>query len=144
MTLVEVMLVLFIIGIASTVVVMTLPPQETPARSTANDLARTLQTAQDRAILTGNPIGVTLKDQTIGTAIWRGSAWQADRQVLRIPRTVDLRLLNAVSNDEALDVPAIIFDATGVNSELSFRIDGRREAIDLTFKATGEVQIEAR
>lgn len=144
MTLVEVMLVMFIIGLASTVVVMTLPPQDSPARRMANELARTLQTAQDRAILTGSSVGVTLRDKSVGTAIWRRNAWQADSQTLQIPRAVNLRLLDNASDDRVMDVPTIIFDATGVNPDLSFRIDGRLEDIDLTFTAAGEVQIEAR
>lgn len=144
MTLVEVMLVLFIIGLASTVVVLTLPPQESPARQAASDLTRMLQTAQDRAILTGSSIGVHIDDRTIGTSVWRGDDWRKDRQTLDLPRGTSLRLLDVEPAEDESDTPAIVFDQTGVNADLSFRIDGRSEDIDLMFSASGEVHVETR
>lgn len=144
MTLVEVMVVLFIIGLASTVVVLTLPAQDSQARRTADDIAQTLQVAQDRAILTGNTVGLILGKAQIKTSIWRDGVWVTDRQTLDLPSAVDVRYLGQRDGEQSTDLPTLLFDPTGVNTDIQFSIDGPSEAIELTFTAFGEVQIEAR
>ena len=62
MTIVEVLMVVFIIGLAAGIVTLTIPQRPTEEQAGAQAFARVLREAQDQAILSGQPLGLKLSE----------------------------------------------------------------------------------
>ena len=71
MTLVEVMAVLFIVGLTAGIVTLTLPENPSDEEASAQAFARVLTDAQDRAIMTGQPVGLNLTERGYMLVQWR-------------------------------------------------------------------------
>jgi general secretion pathway protein H len=94
MTLVEVMMVIFIIGLATTVAVMTLPPRERPEARVLREVETALMQAQDRAVLTGEVIGLQQTEAGFELLSWTGEEWlPLQGGTLRLPDGVDVEIL---------------------------------------------------
>lgn len=145
-TLVEVMTVVFIIGLTSSLVILTMPERPSASERAADAFARDVRQASDRAILTGRVQGIDLVEDGYRFVEWRGDGWERVPQRGRRDRTeVNLTLRGDGRRfDEAEDLPELLFDPTGVNDpvELDFRIGSERYVILIA--PDGEVSREAR
>ena len=144
MTLIEVMVVVFIIGLTAGLVVMTLPDRATPERAAAQTLAVTLSQAQDRAIMSGQPVGLIMSERGYMLAAWTAGRWEPLRGGESVPRSVRLDLTRDTRNPPPDGWPDLVFDPTGVTDGAAFRLRGKQEQFQITLATSGEVQVEAR
>ena len=148
MSLIEVMVVVFIIGLSAGIVVVTLPASKGPALQAAEAFAETIAEAQEQAIMTGHPVGLRFTEDGYALTRWRQGAWMSNRSPITLQRAVDIRLRSEIEADRDTerpeDWPDLIFDPTGINTALEFRISARSERIDVFVLETGEVQVETR
>ncbi|MCF6328928.1 MAG: GspH/FimT family pseudopilin [Henriciella sp.] len=144
MTLIEVMMVVFIIGLMTGLVVLTLPPRASAEQQAARAFAQVLTQAQDQAVLSGQPVGIILKDDHYTVRIWRAERWEYMRGGAQLERGVKLRMDRVRGVETPEGWPDLVFDPTGVSDGASFRLRGRNEQITLTLDASGEVQLETQ
>lgn len=142
MTLVEVMLVIFIMGLVTSVAVMTLPPRETQQERAVRKVETVLRDAQDRSVLTGEIIGIQPTENGIELVSWTGEEWLAiQRARLDLPDGVRLEVLppdGALQSRE--DTPQrIIFNPLGRAEPINVAVNRRSWSQRLTLTPDGEV-----
>jgi len=142
MTLIEVMMVVFIIGLATGLVVLTLPPNPTPEQSDARVFAQNLSTAQDQAILSGQPVGLFLHRDGYTLQSWRAGRWEPVNGGANLSRGTQLDFRGGEREAPPEGWPHYIFDPTGVSLGADFQVRGRSERIDIVVNTNGEVQVE--
>ncbi|MEO1323661.1 MAG: GspH/FimT family pseudopilin [Pseudomonadota bacterium] len=143
MTLVEVMAVLFIIGLTAGLVTLTLPERPTEEQASAQAFARVLREAQDQAIMAGQPVGLQLTEQGYGLVQWRQDLWRPQRGAVVLPRGMDISL-QGEPRPAPLGWPTLIFDPTGIVQPMQFQLRGRGVRIDISLEETGEVRLVER
>lgn len=120
-TLVELVVVIAIIGIAAAAVVLSLPGDGDDVRRSAQRLAAHMNAARDAAILSGRPVQVMPAAQ----------GWQAAGQpAVRLPAGQRL-----ISEPEG----AIIFDPTGLASPARLTVRQDSASASVTISAAGAV-----
>lgn len=143
MSIIEVLMVVFIVGLTAGIVTLTIPQRPTTEQASAQAFAAVLRDAQDRAILSGQPTGIKLSEGGYAFVQWHREQWfpQGRPEVLP-PR------LNIVRRTEQADAPDnwpdIIFDPTGIVEPAAFELRGRGARFDITLQETGEVRLVER
>lgn len=142
MTLVEVMMVVFIIGLTTSLVVLTLPDRRGEPESTAQYLSRVIAQARDQAIFTGQPVGLLVEDQVLDLSVWRDPIWVERGRPELLPDQVDVE----ISYDQQITRPDawpdLVFDPTGLVDPATITVRARQTDIDLTIEPNGEVRID--
>jgi general secretion pathway protein H len=138
-TLVEMLVVVFLIGLAATAVVLSLPGDASKVRDQADRLAARIAAARDAAVLETRPMGLWLRPSGYGFEQRQGGAWQAAtgktfEQVNWQPGTQ----LSIGSENQT----RIIFDVTGLpSSPLAISLDQGEAAVKVTISAAGDVAV---
>ncbi len=143
MTIVEVLMVVFIIGLAAGIVTMTIPQRPTTEQATAQAFGRLITEAQDQAILSGQPIGLFVTDKAYGLVQWRRGQWRAYTRPASLPRQIEITEEDAQQTAPE-GWPDLVFDPTGIVQPTEFNLRGRGVRIDISLLETGEVQFETR
>ena len=99
MTLVEVMVVVFIIGLTSSLGILTMPERADPAERATDDFARDVRQVADRAILTGRVQGIDLTDEGYGIAQWNGQWMTAPTRISNRAGPIQMRVIGAVEDN---------------------------------------------
>ncbi|APG61980.1 type II secretion system protein GspH [Sphingorhabdus lutea] len=138
-TLVELMVVIFLIGLASAAVVMALPNDDGRARQHAEKLAMHIAATRNMAILQARPTLVSFSISGYAFEQRRDGAWQAFEE--KQFQSVNLPSTLKISSTSKL--PArIMFDATGMpNAPARISInanDGPAHHVNIT--ASGDVK----
>ena len=142
LSLVEILVVIFVMGLVSAVAVMTLPARETPYERAVRDVETTLRDAQDRAVLTGEVIGVQPGPARLDLVSWTGQEWLPVRAgALSLPDGVALEVVPAEDNGRRReDIPQrIIFNPLGAAEPVHVAVTWRTYAERLTLMPDGEV-----
>jgi len=143
MTLVEVMTVLFIVGLTAGIVTLTLPERPTEEEATAQAFARVLREAQDLAILAGQPVGLKLEERGYALVRWRQDFWRPQGRPVILPRQTDIQMRTEVSARPE-SWPALVFDPTGIVQPAEFEFRARGVRIDIELSESGEVRLVER
>jgi len=143
MTLVEVMTVLFIIGLTAGIVTLTLPDRPTEEQASAQAFARVLREAQDQAIMSGQPVGLKLNDQGYALFQWRRETWRPYGSAVVLPRRMDISAQTA-KRDGPENWPEIIFDPTGIVQPAFFQLRASGVRIEISLEESGEVTLVER
>lgn len=143
MTLVEVMAVLFIIGLTAGMVTLTLPQRPTPEQASAQAFAKALRDGQEHAIIVGQPVGVRLLENGYAMMRWRQDDWRPQGRPTFLPSRMTLSH-EAEETDRPGNWPEIVFDPTGVVEPLAFQLRSRGVRIDIFVDENGEVQLVER
>ena len=139
---IEVLLVVFIMGLAGALVVMTLPPRAGRLEQVETALMANIASAQDEAILTGQSIALHTDGRSYAFQVWSDGAWQAsDLATSSLPDGV------AITVDPTTDLPAnapedwpdIRFDPLGETTPATIELSSSKGARRLTLTASGEV-----
>lgn len=142
-SLIEVMVVVFIIGLAASLVALTLPDRVSAEEKAAQVFAQTLQTAQDQAIMSGEPIGVSISDDGYTVQVWRRGQWRAVRGGDTFARGIDIKRRLRRDETEIEDWPSLVLDPTGVTDGAVFDLTGPNDELTINFLPTGVLQIDA-
>lgn len=143
MTLVEVMTVLFIIGLTAGLVTLTLPQRPTEEQASAQAFARVLTEAQEQAIFAGQPIGLRLTERGYSLVQWRQDGWRSTRVAERLPRRLNLTVTSEQPPRPEV-WPDLVFDPTGIVEPTAFELQGRGTRIEIALSESGEVRLVER
>ena len=142
MTLVEVMMVIFIIGLATTVAVITLPPREAAEARMLRQVETALGQAQDRAVLTGEVIGLQQTEAGFELLSWTGEEWLLlQGGLLRLPADVEVEILPPEDQRRnGRDAPArIVFNPLGRAEPITLSVSWRGWSERIALNTDGEV-----
>lgn len=142
-SLIEVMVVVFIVGLAASLVALTLPDRASAEEKAAQVFAQTLQTAQDQAIMSGEPIGVSITDNGYTLQAWRRGQWRAVRGGDTFARGIDIQRRVERNETEIEDWPSLVLDPTGVTDGAIFDLSGPNNEMTIHFLPTGALHIDA-
>lgn len=116
LSLVEVLVALSIVALATTIITLTLagPP---PRARESERLRATLEQTADRALVTGRPAAILVDGRTYTAAIWQDGSWRTLPGASRtLPAGMTLtapRERQAGYSGQGDDEPALIFDPLG-------------------------------
>lgn len=134
-TLVELMVVIAIMALATSVVALSLPPSNAHVRVQAEALAARMLAARDEAILQSRDMAVTVDAQGSGVERRRRGAWQPvserpfERSVWR-------------EGTQASGPQRIVFDSVGTTEPASVTlVDGTAQAT-IAISADGTIRVE--
>jgi len=151
-TLVEMLVVLVIISLLSSVVVLTLPTGGGSLRDDARALAAQLKLASQESIIRGAATGVVISPE--GYAFYRLQAgkWTAftGERVFQ-PRTWRKGVIADVARtaniaprapgEEKAVLPSLVFDPTGVTAPFAVSLAEKDERFEIVTNAKGEVLV---
>lgn len=141
---VEVMTVLFIIGLAAGIVTLTLPQRPTEEQASAQAFATVLRDAQEQAIFAGQPLGLKLSESGYTLMQWRRDGWRPAGRAAALPRAMDLTFETTDAGPRPDGWPELIFDPTGIVQPAEFQLRARGVRIDISLAETGEVRLVER
>ena len=138
-SLVELMVVLFIIGIASTAVVMTVRSSERGVRDEAEQFAARVAALRDNAILQSLTMAVTVRPSGYGFETRNDGSWVPMSEAPF--STTDWKSGTRVQMSGARQM-RIAFDSTGLpSSAASIEIKHDNETVTLKLAATGDIRV---
>ena len=151
MSLIEVLVAVFIMGLAAGMVAMTMRAPADPLEEAAARLERDITSAMDLALVTGAPQGLKLTEQGYQLVTWRNQAWLPaaggkvtftrnvafERSRMSPPRTGN----GPGSPNEA--PPEVILDTTGTAQADPLILERGNQTIELTIAPDGKVAWEA-
>ena len=115
-TLVEILVVVFIIGLSSGLVIMSLPERVSALEAAAGSVRQDLEDLQDRAVLTGVPHAIAVSAAGYERSVWRGGAWVP----VNLPErefagnvSIEIDRIGLIGGREE-GVGRIVFDPSGV------------------------------
>jgi general secretion pathway protein H len=138
-TLVEIMVVVFLIGLASAAVILSLPGDASKLRDQADRLAARIASARDSAVLTSRPIAVWLRPSGYGFEERRDGVWQAasGKSLAQVQWTSGATLALGTAREARVS-----FDVTGLpSSPLDIKLQQGDANIRVTISAAGEVAV---
>lgn len=140
-SLVELMIVVFIIGLMSAVIVLSAPTTRSDLQKDAGQLQAFIEAAADEAIVSGRPYGVSAEGGIVRSLRWENGGWTfvsgaslgADSQIL----------LEAVpgSNETNNPAPLVWFDPNGMGQPGEFRLVGDGEEALMRVGRDGRVSV---
>jgi general secretion pathway protein H len=140
-TLVELLVTLVILGLASTAVMLAIPGGSAELRDESERLAARLAATRDAAIVGGRDMSVLVDDAGYRFEVRRGGAW------LPAPgRAFEARRWppgTAVDAGEA-EATRVVFDVTGLATPADVRLARDGATARITVGAAGEVRVDAR
>ncbi|WP_300393124.1 GspH/FimT family pseudopilin [Henriciella sp.] len=144
MTLVEVMIVVFIVGLVAGVAVMTIPERESPREKAVRELGQAVRDIQDQAILTGDTLALRATDGAVTLLRWDGYEWQATRRnVLELPDGVSVQLVRPDESRAPEDHGGrmLVFDPLGVTEPANLIVSYGAFQKTLLINPGGEVSL---
>ena len=144
-SLVEMMVTLSIIALATSLVLLTLPirPQY---KQEAGRLHDALEQMASRANVSGLPMGLVIEDGTYSLAIWQDGNWRVVRSQ-QLPGDIRVQIDGKPSipaEDGRPVVPAVIFDPLGHTQPVSIELIRSDVLTSLTLRSDGKVEMEVR
>lgn len=143
MTIVEVLMVVFIIGLTAGIVTLTIPQRPTQEQASAQAFAQVLRDAQDQAIMTGQPVGLRFSETGYVLVQWQREQWLVRGRPEQLPPRLDI-VPQAETSGRPDGWPNYVFDPTGIVEPATFELRGRGARIDISLNAIGEVSLVER
>ena len=143
MTLVEVLMVVFIVGLTAGIVTLTIPQRPTQEQASAQAFAQVLRDAQDQAIMTGQPVGLRFSDTGYVLVQWQRERWLVRGRPEQLPPRLDIVPQKDLT-ERPDGWPDFVFDPTGIVEPATFELRGRGARIDISLNALGEVSLVER
>lgn len=145
MSLVEVLVALSIVAIATTVITLTLAAPN-PLTRESGHLRSVLEQTAARALVTGRPTALLVDGNSYTPAIWQGGEWRAETRAARIlpAGTAIVAATDAHSPRRSRDEtrPVIIFDPLGHSAEASVDLVRGGVVTRFTLQPGGQVVMD--
>ncbi len=141
MSLVEVLVALFILALASAAIVMTLPRQPSRLDREVARLELAIDRLADEAIASGEVRAIRLEEDEYVAQAWRGSRW------IPLPRTSHalpplLKISVSSAPKDTKDWPEIIADPTGIVTAKTLTLAEGTDQRVLTVSSSGMIEVE--
>ncbi len=133
-TLVELVVAMLIIGIASAAIVLGLPDGSDSPRRTAERLAARAVAARDLAIMSGRSVRLTADAGGVATFVATPAGWQPPPERALAMTRLPAGLALSASPEGPID-----FDATGLATPARLLVSGRGGAAAVTIDAAGGI-----
>lgn len=153
LSLIEIMVAMFIVGLASGFVVLSLPRTPTPLAEARLVLDGLLNDQRNAAVLGGEPRGLVIDDHEIRALVYRRGEWQrprafAQESVFQLPSQTELEIAGEedpvfqtrIDQDAAIE-PDIWFDPSGFATEALLELDWNGDRLWFAISEMGEVSI---
>lgn len=127
-TLMETLTVVFIIGIATTGIILLAPPDEGPLELEAGQLELTLQTLADRAVFTGSVQGLFVWPEGYQGMQYQGDVWV---RLPRFRREFPEGIRMQTFEESEGNAPQYKFDPIGVPVEGAMRLSNGPDTIEI-------------
>ena len=125
----EVLVVMFIIGLVSSIVITSLPGREPVVREEAARLERTLDTLAARAVLTGTIYALDVSTNDYQALQWMEGDWTPVRDGRhQVPDAVTLFVDGDPTEDE---IWRFTLDPAGLPLRASIELRGQRETVEI-------------
>lgn len=136
-TLVELMVVLAIVGVAATAVILTAPDPRPPLAREAESLAARLAHARAEAVLGGRPVAARLDASGYGFWTQSDGRWTAIQDAALKPRAwaPDTTLTSATPGLR------VLFDETGLGEPARIELARGAERAQVEVEAAGDIQV---
>lgn len=157
-SLIEIMVALFIVGLTTTFVVLSLPQGADPLQLARTGFQRQLEVARQVSQTSGEAVGVQVSNTASSVVVFRRGEWvPADQfgelqrfdldwdmtfRVLDPDRRFDNRLKSEKEKEELILKPQIWFDASGVATSEVVELSSPDRRIRFTVDRTGNLMIE--
>lgn len=143
LSLVEVMVTLSVIAVATSLILLTVPNRSTHLRE--SDLLRdVLERNAERALVTGQPMGLVVDHNSYTTAIWQNNEWSIVRG-RRLPADMDILIDGKpaeTADPEDPVVPDVVFDPLGHTEPVDIVLARHSHLTSLTLQPDGTVKVE--
>ena len=142
-TLVELLVVIFLIGLASAAVVISLPQESAQLRSDAGQMAARIAAARDNAILQSRPMAIWFRPSGYGFEQSSGGAWQPARgkSFAQVNWTNGTQIAGKSASSQSRQ-RRLIFDSTGLpSSAASLQLRNAEAAVQINISAAGDVSV---
>jgi general secretion pathway protein H len=140
-TLVELMVVLVIIGLATAAVVVAIPAGQSRLADDADAFAAKLVTARDLSVITGHDIAVAVDTKGYAFSHRDGAGWRVttERPLQSKPWPVGTAAQTRIENGDKL-----VFDSTGLATPALITLQRGSSRASVAVDAAGNVHVEAR
>lgn len=140
-TLVELMVVLVIIGLATAAVVVAIPARQMRLADDADAFAAKLVTARDLSVITGQDIAVTVDATGYAFSRRNGAGWRAttERPLQSKPWPPGTAAQTRMESGDKL-----VFDSTGLATPALITLQHGSSRASVVVDAAGNVHVEAR
>ncbi len=139
-TLVELLMVITIIGLAAGAVVLSVPDPRPSVAEDAERFAARLSRAREEAILSNRPVAVEATPAGYGFMVFDGAGWSVLDEGPFGPETWTAGTTLAPSNPPV----RIVFDPTGVAEPAALTLTRDRNSRTITVDGAGEVTLDVR
>ncbi|MFN4183633.1 MAG: GspH/FimT family pseudopilin [Hyphomonas sp.] len=145
LSLVEIMVTLSIIGVATSLILLTIPTRPL-FKQEASRLQEALEQTAIRSTVTGQPMGLIIEAQSYAPAIWQNGSWRLLASY-RLPSDISLKVDGkppALPEEGEPPVPAVIFDPLGHTDPITIELVRNSAVTSLTLLADGSVSVQVR
>lgn len=122
-SLVEVLMSVFIMALATSVIILTRPPPPDAMSVEVEQFQDMLEATTDKAILTGAPTGIRLSAEGYSQLVWREGEWvNISNQVVKLPDGASLEILQRGEDQTGPDIEmSPLGDVSPVQVNLAMR-----------------------
>ena len=137
-TLVELLMVIAILGLAAGAVVLAVPDPRSPVAEDAERLAARLVRAREESILSNRPVAVEATRAGYGFTVFDGTRWAALTEGPFEPETWTA----GTTVGPATGPVRVVFDPTGVAEPVTLTLTRERHSRIVTVDGAGEVSLD--
>lgn len=144
-SLVEMMVTLSIIAIATSLILLTVPMRPQFKQETGL-LQEMLEQTASRAMVSGQPMGLVIEGNSYSAAVWQDGTWRVLRSHL-LPGDIRLQVDGKPQVTREADepvVPAVIFDPLGHTQPVAIELVRNDILTSLTLGPDGKVEVDFR
>ena len=144
-SLVEMMVTLSIIAVATSLILLTVPMRPQFKQETGL-LQEMLEQTASRAMVSGQPMGLVIDGNSYSAAVWQDGTWRLLRSHL-LPGDIRLQIDGKPQVTREADepvVPAVIFDPLGHTQPVAIELVRNDIVTSLTLGPDGKVEADVR
>ena len=139
-SLIEVMIVIFVMGMASTVIVLTAPKPESVIEVDARRLKQAIEDLQVHAVMRGRGEGLYVDETGVAPVYADAGKWIAEQSsLLSFSRGVRINS----GRHSHTDQPDFMADATGMLFPATLRMSSGRQVINVIVTPEGHVRLDS-
>ena len=143
LSLVEIMVTLSIVAIATTLILLTIPTRHV-FKQESDRLREALEQAANHALITGQPVGLIVEPHSYSPALWQNGSWRP-LEKYQLPKDISIRIEGeppAPREEDEDPIPAVIFDPLGHTPPVSVELHRNGVLTGLTLLPDGSVRME--
>ncbi|MAK62221.1 MAG: hypothetical protein CMK09_14725 [Ponticaulis sp.] len=153
-SLVEIMVALFIVGLASSLVIVNIPRTPTPLEAARRQIEELLSTSMQLADLSGEPYGVVLEESAVLPLVFREGEWRRPvgynaPKIVRLHDAVRLTTddleqprFQTTEDEEEVVTADLWFDPSGLATETEFELDWDGNKYVFNVSQAGKLDIQ--